>query len=67
MKKNKIKSAKVPFYFKPFQKVLEQSTDLTLSYLYDYCVKFYNEKMSYNDWLFSVKEFMSKFNKECEF
>lgn len=58
MKKNRL-----PFYLKPLQKVLEQSTDLTLSYLYDYSVQFYNEQLPYSEWLVSVKNFMCN-NKE---
>lgn len=49
---------KVPFYARPLQKVLEKSTNITLSYLYEYAKLNYNETLGYEDWLLKVRDFM---------
>lgn len=62
--KEKNQKNKIPFYAKPLQKVLEKSTNLTLSYLYEYSCKYYNEIRCYEEWLESVRDFMKNFNLE---
>lgn len=61
-KEKKQKNDKVPFYAKPLQKMLEKTTNMTLSYLYEFSKVHYNEPRSYDDWLADVRDFMKKLN-----
>lgn len=63
MKNEKKQKNKIPFYVKPFQKLLTTSTNITLSYLYEYSQKNYNETLPYEEWLYKVKEFMKTADK----
>lgn len=65
LKKEKIQKNKkhkkdrlISIMAKPIEAMLKKSTDLTLSYLYEYSKTYYNESLSYDDWLVSVREFM---------
>lgn len=60
----KNKNNKIPFYLRPFEKILTQCTDELLVYLYDYCCKVYFEQCSYSEWLESVHQFMNNGNNE---